>query len=108
MYVCSNCYGPNVYGNAMVNVNDETDVRQMVGTSFFCDDCETDAAPISDDDPEFLVNVRYLIHGYDGVGWAYWSNEDGWVDKESATRFTLAERDAFTLLPDGACCWMLT
>jgi len=106
MYVCNNCYGLNVYGDAWVNVNDETDVRRRVSASFFCDDCETDTALISDEDPEFLATACYLIHGHDGVDWAYWSNEDGWGDKASATRFTLAERETFTVLPEPSCGWI--
>lgn len=32
----------------------------------------------------------------------YWSNDDGWVDAESATIFTRSERDAFLLPINGA------
>lgn len=34
----------------------------------------------------------------------YWSNEDGWVDKDSATLFTDDERKTLTL-PQGAHAW---
>ncbi len=39
----------------------------------------------------------------DGV--LFWSNEDGWVDRASATVFTEAVRDD-ALLPDGAAGWV--
>lgn len=36
----------------------------------------------------------------------YWSNEDGWVSRESATRFSQEEREDFDApLPEGAVGW---
>lgn len=35
----------------------------------------------------------------------FWSNEDGWVDKESATRFTTKQRENLNLPDEGR--WVL-
>jgi hypothetical protein len=105
MRVCDKCYGVNVYYDAYVNVNDPTDVRAF--SAAFCDDCGGETSLIAiDDDPEFLANALYIVIGFDDTGWVYWSNEDGWGDKPSATRFTLTEREAFTVLPDGSQGWV--
>lgn len=40
-----------------------------------------------------------------GIAGLYWSNEDGWVARESATFFTAAEKDSLRLPIDGE--WIL-
>ena len=34
----------------------------------------------------------------------WWSNEDGWVDQDSASRFTTGERYSYRLPLEG--CWL--
>jgi hypothetical protein len=103
--VCSGCYGGNVFYDAWVNVNDPTDVRSF--DAVFCEDCDGETSLI-DFDEEALAAAKWVIIGNpdDDTDWVFWSNEDGWVDKASATRFTLDERKAFVLLPDGAYGWV--
>jgi hypothetical protein len=71
----------------------------------YCGLCPSCADATENEDT--LTNAKWLIIGNeDDFCWVYWSNEDGWGDKVSATRFTIAERKAFTLLPDGAYGWV--
>lgn len=52
-------------------------------------------------------NTKWLLVGdevnEDG-SWLYWSNEDGWVDRDSATIFTTEEMETFNE-PQGHFGW---
>jgi hypothetical protein len=43
------------------------------------------------------INIKYII--YDKTTELYWSNDNGWGDKTSATRFSQAETKKFKYLP---------
>jgi len=40
---------------------------------------------------------EWIIRGRDRAGVAYWSNQDGWVDRKSATVFSGSEKKRFRL-----------
>lgn len=87
--VCTHCGGSNVFYDAFVGVNDPTDVRTFDAT--FCDDCGGETT--------LRFAAKFVLIGNelgDDGEWLYWSNTDGWVDRESATVFSEAEMAVFT------------
>lgn len=54
-----------------------------------------------------IPNTKFVLVAEevnDDGSWLYWSNTDGWVDKDSATIFNEAEMEAFTE-PQGSFGW---
>lgn len=84
-YVCDRCGGSNVFHDAYVGVNDPTDVLTFSAT--FCLDCEGKCGL----QPVERVYVLSGLDTDDDGSPLYWSNDLGWVDRQSATIFTVHE-----------------
>lgn len=55
-------------------------------------------AVINRDDMNYYIRSTVEVDSEDGYP-LYWSNDDGWVDKDSATVFTANEKDSIPYIP---------
>jgi hypothetical protein len=91
---CVYCGSTEVFHDARVNANDPADVRVYEATQ--CDGCFADKTRVVHTNTDHWV-ICEPKDDEDRFQWLFWSNDNGWGDYESATRFTEDERQTLTL-----------
>jgi hypothetical protein len=100
--VCATCGSSDIYQYALVGVNNPDNILTFADT--YCqqcgDRCETE--PYSGN--WVIVSEETDDDGGEPGSVLYWSNEDGWGHRSTATEYTTAEKTVMNL-PQDALGW---